>query len=339
MLPSQTNFVLIDFGRDATPIEKTLFDGGVIARPMGGYGLPEFLRISIGTREENERFLASVAVSGDRVDWTSAPSSSALQGDVHVPGDKSISHRAIMLAAIAEGSSHITGFLEGEDTLATARAFADMGVHIESPCDNERVVHGVGLHGLRRPPAPIDCGNAGTGMRLLTGLLAGQRFDSVLVGDASLSRRPMRRVMDPLSRMNARIDSNDGLPPLRVRGNQILSGIRYEVPVASAQVKSAILLAGLYARGETEVIEPHPTRDYTERMLAAFGLPIEFGPNWAKVVGADIPCVRSNIDVPGGFFVRCFFCSRCNDRSRVATDDKKRRRRPLAALDCCACCD
>lgn len=211
-----------------------------------------------------------------------------------------------MLAAIAEGSSHITGFLEGEDTRATARAFADMGVHIESPCDSERVVHGVGLHGLRRPPAPIDCGNAGTGMRLLTGLLAGQRFDSVLVGDASLSRRPMRRVMDPLNRMNARIDTNDGLPPLRVRGNQTLSGIRYEVPIASAQVKSAILLAGLYARGETEVIEPHPTRDYTERMLAAFGSPVEFGAGWAKLSGGH-PLRAVDIEVPADFSSAAFF--------------------------------
>ena len=211
-----------------------------------------------------------------------------------------------MLAAIAEGSSRITGFLEGEDTRATARAFADMGVHIESPRDNERVVHGVGLHGLRRPPAPIDCGNAGTGMRLLTGLLAGQRFDSTLIGDASLSRRPMRRVIDPLNRMNAHIDSNHGVPPLRVRGNSTLSGIRYEVPVASAQVKSAILLAGLYARGETEVIEPHPTRDYTERMLAAFGSPVEFGEGWAKVVGGHH--LRAvDIDVPGDFSSAAFF--------------------------------
>ncbi|HEX3894657.1 MAG TPA: 3-phosphoshikimate 1-carboxyvinyltransferase [Rudaea sp.] len=244
-------------------------------------------------------------MNSSRVDWTSAPSS-ALQGGVQVPGDKSISHRAIMLAAIAEGSSRITGFLEGEDTRATARAFANMGVHIESPRDNERVVHGVGLYGLRRSPAPIDCGNAGTGMRLLTGLLAGQRFDSTLIGDASLSRRPMRRVMDPLNRMNAGIDSDDGLPPLRVRGNQTLSGIRYEVPIASAQVKSAILLAGLYARGETEVIEPHPTRDYTERMLAAFGSPVEFGPCWAKVVGGH-PLCAADIDVPGDFSSAAFF--------------------------------
>jgi 3-phosphoshikimate 1-carboxyvinyltransferase len=244
-------------------------------------------------------------VSGSRLDWTSSPSY-ALHGDVLVPGDKSISHRAIMLAAIAEGSSRITGFLEGEDTLATAHAFSLMGVDIESPRDNERVVHGVGLHGLHRPDAPIDCGNAGTGMRLLIGLLAGQRFDSTLIGDESLSRRPMRRVIDPLSRMNARVDSNNGLPPLRVRGNQTLSGIRYEVPIASAQVKSAILLAGLYARGETEVIEPHPTRDYTESMLSAFGYPIEFSAGHAKISGGR-QLRAADVDVPADFSSAAFF--------------------------------
>lgn len=211
-----------------------------------------------------------------------------------------------MLAAIAEGSSRITGFLEGGDTLATARAFSLMGVDIESPRDNERVVHGVGLYGLHRPDAPIDCGNAGTGMRLLMGLLAGQRFDSTLIGDESLSLRPMRRVIEPLSRMNARIDSNNGLPPLRVRGSQTLSGIRYEVPIASAQVKSAILLAGLYARGETEVIEPHPTRDYTESMLSAFGFPIEFSEGRAKIVGGHR--LRAvDVDVPADFSSAAFF--------------------------------
>jgi 3-phosphoshikimate 1-carboxyvinyltransferase len=244
-------------------------------------------------------------VNGDRLAWTSSPSS-ALHGDVLVPGDKSISHRAIMLAAIAEGTSRITGFLEGEDTLATAHAFSLMGVDIESPRDSERVVHGVGLYGLHRPDAPVDCGNAGTGMRLLVGLLAGQRFDSTLIGDESLSRRPMRRVIDPLSRMNAHIDSNNGLPPLRVRGNQTLSGIRYEVPIASAQVKSAILLAGLYARGETEVIEPHPTRDYTESMLSAFGYPIEFSAGLAKVTGGHR--LRAvDVDVPADFSSAAFF--------------------------------
>jgi 3-phosphoshikimate 1-carboxyvinyltransferase len=239
-------------------------------------------------------------------DWISA-SSGALQGQVRVPGDKSISHRAIMLAALAEGTSHISGFLEGEDTRATARAFAQMGVRIEAPRPSERVVHGVGLHGLRAPDALVDCGNAGTGMRLLAGLLAGQQFDATLIGDESLSQRPMRRVIEPLTRMGAKIDANDGgLPPLRICGKRTLCGIDYELPVASAQVKSAVLLAGLYARGETRVREPHPTRDYTERMLAAFGWPIEFGAGWAKLGGGHR--LRStDIQVPADFSSAAFF--------------------------------
>jgi 3-phosphoshikimate 1-carboxyvinyltransferase len=229
-----------------------------------------------------------------------------LRGSVQVPGDKSVSHRALMLAAIAEGDSHIRGFLEGEDTRATAAVLAQLGVRIETPAAGERRVHGVGLHGLQGTAQPLDCGNAGTGMRLLTGLLAGQAFDSTLVGDASLSKRPMRRVTDPLSQMGARIDTQDGLPPLRVHGGQALRGIRYELPVASAQVKSALLLAGLYADGETEVIEPHPTRDYTERMLAAFGWPIRFEAGRARLDGGHV-LHATNVDVPADFSSAAFF--------------------------------
>ncbi len=245
-------------------------------------------------------------MSGGGLRWTSARSP-GLRGRIRVPGDKSISHRAIMLAAIADGTSRVTGFLEGEDTRATARAFAQMGVRIESPRDNERIVHGAGLRGLKKSATPIDCGNAGTGMRLLTGLLAGQSFDSVLIGDESLSKRPMRRVTDPLSNMGALIDSGqNGLPPLRIRGGANLRGISYELPVASAQVKSALLLAGLYADGETHVVEPHPTRDYTERMLSAFGWPIEFGEGWAKLRGGhNLRAV--DIDVPTDFSSAAFF--------------------------------
>jgi 3-phosphoshikimate 1-carboxyvinyltransferase len=239
-------------------------------------------------------------------DWISTPGG-PLHGEVRVPGDKSISHRAIMFAALAEGTSHIAGFLEGEDTRATARAFAQMGVRIDAPRPSERIVHGVGLHGLRAPGAVIDCGNAGTGMRLLTGVLAGQQFDSTLVGDESLSRRPMRRVIEPLTRMGAKIDANEGgLPPLRICGKRALCGIDYELPVASAQVKSAILLAGLYASGETRVREPHPTRDYTERMLAAFGWPVEFGAGWAKLSGGH-RLHAADIHVPADFSSAAFF--------------------------------
>ncbi len=211
-----------------------------------------------------------------------------------------------MLAALADGCSRITGFLEGEDTRASARAFAHMGVRIDAPRAGERIVHGVGLHGLLAPGVPIDCGNAGTGMRLLTGLLAGQGFDATLAGDESLSRRPMRRVIEPLTRMGARIESNGGLPPLQIRGGRALHAISYALPVASAQVKSAILFAGLYANGETHVCEPHPTRDYTERMLAAFGWPVEFGEGWVKLRGGQ-HLRATDIDVPADFSSAAFF--------------------------------
>ncbi|MGV8958866.1 MAG: 3-phosphoshikimate 1-carboxyvinyltransferase [Stenotrophomonas sp.] len=232
---------------------------------------------------------------------------SALQGTLEIPGDKSISHRAVMLAALADGVSHIEGFLEGEDTRATARIFSQMGVRIETPSASQRVVHGVGVDGLKPPQEALDCGNAGTGMRLLAGVLAGQAFDSVLVGDDSLSKRPMRRVTGPLAQMGARIDTQaDGTPPLHVHGGQRLQGIDYELPVASAQVKSAVLLAGLYAHGETAVVEPHPTRDYSERMLRAFGVEIEFSPGKARLRGGQ-RLRATDIQVPADFSSAAFF--------------------------------
>jgi 3-phosphoshikimate 1-carboxyvinyltransferase len=240
-----------------------------------------------------------------RLDWISRPAK-PLRGTLRVPGDKSVSHRALMLGALAEGESHIHGFLEGEDTRATAAVFAQLGVSIETPAPGERLVHGVGLHGLRGADGPLDCGNAGTGMRLLTGLLAGQAFDSTLVGDESLSRRPMRRVTEPLVWMGARIDTREGMPPLRIHGGRHLEGIRYELPVASAQVKSALLLAGLYAAGETEILEPHPTRDYTERMLAAFGWPIDFAPGRARLTGGHV-LRATDVQVPADFSSAAFF--------------------------------
>jgi 3-phosphoshikimate 1-carboxyvinyltransferase len=240
-----------------------------------------------------------------RLDWISRPAG-PLCGTLTVPGDKSVSHRALMLAALAEGDSRISGFLEGEDTRATAAVFAQLGVSIETTAPGERLVHGVGLHGLHGSGRPLDCGNAGTGMRLLTGLLAGQAFDSTLVGDESLSRRPMRRVTEPLASMGASIDSREGLPPLRIHGGRRLQGIRYELPVASAQVKSALLLAGLYAEGETEILEPHPTRDYTERMLAAFGWPIEFAPGRARLTGGHT-LRATDVQVPADFSSAAFF--------------------------------
>ncbi|MGB0135495.1 3-phosphoshikimate 1-carboxyvinyltransferase [Dokdonella sp.] len=241
-----------------------------------------------------------------RVDWISMPAG-PLHGELRVPGDKSVSHRAIMLAALADGVSRVDGFLEGEDTLATAAAFGQMGVRIESPSAACRIVYGVGLHGLQAAGSPIDCGNAGTGMRLLAGLLAGQAFDSSLVGDASLTSRPMGRIIEPLAAMGARIEAQrGGFPPLHVHGNRELHGHLHTPQVASAQVKSAIMLAGLYAQGTTEVQEAHPTRDYSERMLAAFGWPVEFSPGWVRLKGRH-RLSATDVSVPADFSSAAFF--------------------------------
>ncbi|HYG04922.1 MAG TPA: 3-phosphoshikimate 1-carboxyvinyltransferase [Stenotrophomonas sp.] len=238
--------------------------------------------------------------------WIAVPGT-PLRGSLAIPGDKSVSHRAVMFAALADGVSRIDGFLEGEDTRSTAAIFAELGVRIETPSASQRIVHGVGVDGLKAPARALDCGNAGTGMRLLAGLLAAQPFDSVLVGDESLSRRPMRRVTAPLAQMGARIDTEaDGTPPLRIHGGQRLRGIEFASPVASAQVKSAVLLAGLYAEGETSVSEPHPTRDYTERMLSAFGVEIEFAPGRARLRGGQ-RLRATDIAVPADFSSAAFF--------------------------------
>ena len=238
--------------------------------------------------------------------WT-AHAGSPLQGVLTIPGDKSVSHRSVMFAALADGTSTIDGFLEGEDTRATAAIFERLGVRIEIPSPSRRVVHGVGIDGLQPSAAPLDCGNAGTGMRLLAGLLAAQRFDSVLIGDASLSKRPMRRVTVPLAKMGARIDTEDGgVPPLCIHGGQVLTGIDHTLEVASAQVKSALLLAGLYAQGETVVREPHPTRDYTERMLSAFGVDIEFSPGFARLRGGQ-RLRATDVAVPADVSSAAFF--------------------------------
>ncbi|MCK5090923.1 MAG: 3-phosphoshikimate 1-carboxyvinyltransferase [Gammaproteobacteria bacterium] len=213
--------------------------------------------------------------SQDEVTFITGPGG-RLSGPVRVPGDKSISHRSIMLGALAEGTTEISGFLEGEDSMATLQAFRELGVAIEGPDQGNVRVHGVGMHGLKKPSAELYLGNSGTSMRLMTGLLAGQKFDTVLTGDVSLSGRPMKRVTGPLSEMGAIIQTTElGTAPLRISGNGELQGFHYQMPVASAQVKSCLLLAGLYASGETCVTEPAPTRDHTERMLAGFGYPVE----------------------------------------------------------------
>ncbi len=242
----------------------------------------------------------------ERVDFI-ARGGSALRGEIRVPGDKSISHRAIMLGSLAEGTSEIQGFLEGEDSLATLAAFRAMGVRISGPEAGRVRIEGVGMHGLRAPEAPLYLGNSGTSMRLLSGLLAAQAFDVVLSGDESLTRRPMARVADPLRLMGARIDTAaGGRPPLHLHGGQTLHGIDYRMPMASAQVKSAVLLAGLYAGGRTRVVEPAPTRDHTERMLEGFGYTVRRDGTAVMLDGGG-RLRATGVEVPGDISSAAFF--------------------------------
>ncbi len=225
---------------------------------------------------------------------------------VTVPGDKSISHRALMLGSIAEGTTEVSGFLAGEDCLATLAAMRAMGVRIEQPSSTEVRIEGVGLDGLKAPQDVLDLGNSGTAMRLMTGLLAGQRFNATLAGDESLTSRPMQRVIRPLSQMGAKIGSRDGRPPLTVYGSNHLTGINYDMPVASAQVKSSILLAGLYASGTTAVNEPAVTRDHTERMFATMGVSVERNDNTIRLAPGQAPrsCrIRVPADLSSAAFV------------------------------------
>jgi 3-phosphoshikimate 1-carboxyvinyltransferase len=212
-----------------------------------------------------------------------------------------------MLGSLAEGTTRISGFLEGEDSLATLGAFRAMGVPIEGPVQGRVTINGVGMHGLKTPTTPLDLGNSGTSMRLMSGLMAGQGLDVTLIGDASLSSRPMRRVIDPLSLMGARIDSMpSGTAPLQVRAVSELNAISYDMPVASAQVKSCLLLAGLYANGETCVTEPAPTRDHTERMLEGFGYEVHRnGPTVCVRGGGRL--TGCDIDVPADISSAAFF--------------------------------
>jgi len=231
----------------------------------------------------------------------------SVQGRIRVPGDKSISHRSIMLGSLAEGVTEVEGFLEGEDSLATLQTFRDMGVVIEGPVDGRVKIYGKGLHGLKPAPGALYLGNSGTSMRLLSGLLAGQSFDSVMTGDASLSKRPMERVAQPLRLMGAKIQTGEGgRPPLTIFGGQRLKGIHYDMPVASAQVKSALLLAGLYAEGVTSVTEPAPTRDHTERMLRGFGYEVQVEGNKVSLQGGG-RLQGTKIDVPSDISSATFF--------------------------------
>lgn len=228
-------------------------------------------------------------------------------GEIRVPGDKSISHRSIMLGALAEGVTHVEGFLEGEDALATLQSFRDMGVIIEGPENGKVTVNGVGLHGLQKPAGALYVGNSGTSMRLLSGILSGQSFDTELTGDDSLTKRPMNRVANPLREMGATIDTADeGRPPMHIRGGSALKGIHYDMPMASAQVKSCLLLAGLYAEGTTSVSEPAPTRDHTERMLKGFGYPVERDGQVISIKSGG-KLSACDIDIPADISSAAFF--------------------------------
>lgn len=229
----------------------------------------------------------------------------SLKGTIKVPGDKSISHRSIMLGSIANGVTQVSGFLEGEDALSTLKAFQDMGVNIEREGSNV-TIHGVGMHGLKAPSSPLDLGNSGTSMRLMSGLLSAQSFDCELHGDESLTKRPMGRVIDPLSAMGAKIDSQDSKPPLIIKGGQKLSAIDYTLPVASAQIKSCLLLAGLYAQGTTSVTEGGITRDHTERMLRGFGYDVKTDNGRISLTGGG-ELTACDIEVPSDISSSAFF--------------------------------
>ena len=232
--------------------------------------------------------------------------SNSIIGKVNIPGDKSISHRAIILAAIADGESRIKNFLQGEDTLATIRVFQKMGVNIKNDGDII-IVKGVGLHGLRAENPTLDFGNSGTSVRLLSGLLSAQNFSSQLIGDESLMKRPMSRIINPLQKMNAKINCTDlGTLPIKIEGGQKIEGIEYELPIFSAQLKSCLLLAGLYAEGTTKIIENMATRDHTERMLANFSHSVIKKGNQISIKKAD-RLIGCEIIVPGDFSSAAYF--------------------------------
>jgi 3-phosphoshikimate 1-carboxyvinyltransferase len=232
----------------------------------------------------------------------------SLSGEIIVPGDKSISHRAVMLGSIARGTTTVRGFLDSEDCRATLAAFQQMGVDCQHLTDGTLEIHGVGRGGLEAPPSPLDLGNSGTAIRLLMGLLTGQGVSAELTGDESLRSRPMDRIATPLRSMGAQIDTRAGKAPVRIRPTAQLNAIRYELPVASAQIKSAVLLAGLGAEGRTEVVSPGPSRDHTERMLESMGVKVDVSDNGLRV-GLDGPAelIGTDIRVPGDLSSAAFF--------------------------------
>lgn len=235
---------------------------------------------------------------------------SALVGEMGVPGDKSLSHRVLMLGALAEGETVVDGWLESEDCLRTLEVLEQLGVSIERPYPGRVVIHGVGLRGFKPPEGPLDFGNSGTGLRLMVGVLAGQGFDVVLTGDESLQRRPMERIVGPLNEMGARVEyAQGGTPPLYVMGSMgqaQLRGIDYTMPIASAQVKSCLLLAGLFTDEDVVIKESGITRDHTERLLGSFGVTVEKSGNCVKLVG-NRRLTAANVQISGDFSSAAFF--------------------------------
>ena len=232
--------------------------------------------------------------------------STPLKGIIQIPGDKSISHRAVMFGSLAKGDTRITNFLQGADCLSTISCFQKMGISIENNVDHV-IIHGKGLHGLSAPTEILDVGNSGTTTRLISGILAGQNFTSEIIGDASIQKRPMKRIITPLSQMGADIISlkENGCAPLRINGKP-LSAIHYQSPVASAQVKSCVLLAGLYADGETLVTEPALSRNHTELMLSSFGATVKSVGTTASIL-SDPELIGQDIEVPGDISSAAFF--------------------------------
>ncbi|MBU26063.1 MAG: bifunctional prephenate dehydrogenase/3-phosphoshikimate 1-carboxyvinyltransferase [Gammaproteobacteria bacterium] len=274
----------------------------------------EWIMSSFERARDARRLFSSLADQGVHPVTDSHPSvftvteaQKGITGKIRVPGDKSISHRSIMLGSLADGLTTVEGFLEGEDAIATIKAFRDMGVQIDGPNEGCVTIHGVGRDGLKAPIAPLYMGNSGTSMRLMCGILAGQSFDSELTGDSSLSRRPMRRISEPLSRLGAEIETSvGGSPPVKIKGGRTLKGCHIYTQVASAQVKSAMLLAALYAEGKTSITEPAPTRDHTERMLQGFGYEVTRDGVTASIFGGS-RLKACHINIPSDISSAAFF--------------------------------
>ncbi len=279
---------------------------------MGLLGRAQAARRHFGHMLASTPYTDTSAMSASYIISPNNNNSNAVNGTITIPGDKSISHRSIMFGSIAEGVTQVTGFLEGEDALATLQAFRDMGVTIEGPDNGKLTIHGVGMKGLKPSKTPIYMGNSGTSMRLLAGILAAQDFDSVLTGDTSLNKRPMERIAAPLRQMGAVIQSTgtSGTSPLSITGREQvgkpLQGIEYAMPVASAQIKSCLLLAGLWAEGTTTVTQPEVSRDHTERMLSAFGYEVSVDGNRISVEGGG-KLTGGDIAVPADISSAAFF--------------------------------